>query len=718
MLRTSMMHLCRLSYGLLLATTVAHAAQVDIAGPAGSVAFGALVKALPNGNFVVVDPKGIVSEVGAVHLYSANGSLISTITGAAANDHIGSGGIRVVGNSNFLILSPEWHSGANSNAGAVTWVNGTTGLNGVVSALNSLVGSSNADHVGQALGFVKVLANGNYVVQSRDWDNGGVVDAGAATWGSGNSGVSGVISAANSLIGTTAGDRIGSVTAVGTSNYVVSSSTWDAPGPIVDTGSVTWVDGSSGLPRGAVSTANSLVGGLANNSIGSGVTALSDGNYMVCSPGWDTASLANVGAATWGNGATGTIGTVSPANSLVGTKNNDSVCTFARALGAGNYVVLSSNWGNGAATGAGAATWCAGGGPCIGQVSGGNSIVGTTTDDNVGYVATVLANGNYVLSTPGWGATDVGAVTWASGAGPTSMVVSGLNSLIGTSANDQIGSSFAVALKNGHYVVVSPLWDNGGTVDAGAVTWGNGATGTAGSVSVANSLVGSTTQDRVGGDSFGQVTPLNNGNYVVTSPTWNAGVPGAQRGAVTWVNGSGPFAATVSAANSLVGSTNGDQIGLYGVTALSDSNYIVSSPYWDKSGMADAGAITWVHGGRGLTGAISASNSLVGSVVQEHLGYIGVRDYGDGHYSVLSGEWFNATNFTYEGAITLGDTHFRLKGAITDWNSAEHLGNNSYGSFNQYDYDGVAHRLIMGRPAYNLVTLFTSDQIFAGDNEY
>jgi hypothetical protein len=214
------------------------------------------------------------------------------------------------------------------------------------------------------------------------------------------------------------------------------------------------------------------------------------------------------------------------------------------------------------------------------------------------------------------------------------------------------------------------------------------------------------------------VTALTNGNYVVTTSTWSGGVAGLQRGAVTWVDGSGPTSATVSAANSLVGSSNDDQVGIFGATALSDGNYVVTSPYWDNAGTADAGAITWAHGGRGLSGAISVRNSLVGNVVQEQLGDIGVRDFGDGHYSVLSAEWFNATTSTYEGAVTLGDTRFRLKGHVAAWNSALRLGNNAYGSDNQYDYDGVGHRLLMGRPAYNVVSLFTSDQVFAGDMEW
>jgi len=105
--------------------------------------------------------------------------------------------------------------------------------------------------------------------------------------------------------------------------------------------------------------------------------------------------------------------------------------------------------------------------------------------------------------------------------------------------------------------------------------------GTVGAVSAANSLVGSTAGDTVG--NMG-VTVLNNGNYVVSSQSWNNGVPFSFVGAVTWGNGLGGTVGAVSAANSLVGSTTGDWVGSYqtsnGVTALSNGNYVVNSTHW------------------------------------------------------------------------------------------------------------------------------------------
>jgi hypothetical protein len=111
-------------------------------------------------------------------------------------------------------------------AGAVTWGSGTTGITGVVSATNSLVGSTASDKVGYY--GVTALTNGSYVVNSNGWDNGANANAGAATWGSGTTGITGAVSAANSLVGSTASDQVGSsVTALTNGNYVVQSPLWD-----------------------------------------------------------------------------------------------------------------------------------------------------------------------------------------------------------------------------------------------------------------------------------------------------------------------------------------------------------------------------------------------------------------------------------------------------------------------------------------------------------
>ena len=64
--------------------------------------------------------------------------------------------------------------------------------------------------------------------------------------------------------------------------------------------------------------------------------------------------------------------------------------------------------------------------------------------------------------------------------------------------------------------MLSPYWDNGDKLDAGAATYCNGATGCVEmKVSTSNSLVGTTMNDNVG---YRSVIDLGNGKYVVDSP--------------------------------------------------------------------------------------------------------------------------------------------------------------------------------------------------------
>ena len=217
-------------------------------------------------------------------------------------------------------------------------------------------------------------------------------------------------------------------------------------------------------------------------------------------------------------------------------------------------------------------------------------LTGSTAGDRVGcwlangsscqyFGVTVLSNGNFVVTSLYWhngasagagAAANAGAVTWGSSVTGVSGEVSAANSLVGATANDQVGYDGVTALNNGNYVVASPYWQNGTATHAGAVTWGNGATGVSGVVSAANSLVGSTANDHVG---YFFIMALNNGNYVVVSPDWNNNA-----GAVTWGNGATGVKGVVSVDNSLVGSSASDHVGYYFISALNNGNYVVASP--------------------------------------------------------------------------------------------------------------------------------------------
>ena len=222
-----------------------------------------------------------------------------------------------------------------------------------------------------------------------------------------------------------------------------------------------------------------------------------------------------------------------------------------------------------------------------------------------GWAIVPLASGNVVVTAPydDSGATDAGAVYLFSG--PTGVLISTLK---GSQPDDRVGSYGVTVLTNGNFVVRSPLWDNGAATDAGAVTWGSGTTGVKGVVSAGNSLIGSQTNDGVGSD----VSALTNGNFVVNSPSWDKGAS-TDAGAVTWGNGTLGVMGVVSTANSLVGSGTDDKVGSGYVTALSNGNFVVSSPKWDNGAATNAGAVTWGNGTTGVKGAVSTVNSLVGS---------------------------------------------------------------------------------------------------------
>jgi hypothetical protein len=710
----TILHAVLLSF-LLPAT--AWCERMEIHGPEGSGQFGGAVALLPNGNFVVVnrgyqsDPPG--SAYSAVHLYSPAGTLISTLVGGRPNDDLGSGGILVLKNGNFVVLSPKW-DGPNdrSDVGAATWVNGMTGLSGKVSEENSLVGSRPFDRVG---GQAVELENGHYVVISSTWNHGVVENAGAVTWCNGQTGLTGPVSESNSLVGSSRNDLIGTdgVVPLVNGNYVVISARWNN-GAATNAGAVTWGSGAAGTV-GLVSAANSLVGVSSSDRVGdAGVVGLTNGNYVVASRSWRKGTLGNVGAVTWANGMTGLAGEVSVANSLVGSTAGDEVGVGGvTALSNGNYVVRSWAWRRGAIIRAGAVTWGDGSTGTVGEVSIHNSLVGSTASDFVGGV-TALTNGNYVVWSGLWdnGSTaDVGAVTWCNGMTGRTGEVSTSNSLVGAQASDRVGSGWVTALANGNYVVASPDWNHGPLVDVGAVTWADGATGLVGTVTAGNSMIGSTAMDRVGGASNGSVTALTNGHYVIRSPRWDNGAV-VDAGAVTWCNGVSGSTGVVSVLNSLVGSSALDTVGrgvgasgdFDGVRALSNGNYVVRSPDWNHGALSRAGAITWGNGEGGTTGVVSSANSLIGSHVNDLIGERFLVAEDDGNYVVVSTSVDNG-GLPNRGAVTLGNGSTGSVGPITEVNSV--LGKEEgAGDSLVYAYESRLGMLLVGDPESNLVTLW------------
>lgn len=650
-------------------------AQPELLDPtqASGDQFGGYLLSLPSGNVVVSDSQDDFTALnaGAVHLFNGTtGALISSIRGSSLNDSVGSV-VQRLANGSYVISSAAWDNGAAVDAGAVTVGNGSAGVSGVVSSSNSLVGGSSNNFVGSS---VLVLTNGHFAVFSPDWDNGATADVGAVTWCNGNGTTVGPVSTANSVIGSTPLDRVGfSGGALTNGHFVARSPLWDN-GAVTNAGAVTWMSGL-GPTGGVVSVSNSLVGSSVSDNVGD-ILPLTNGNYVVRSSAWNNGAIADAGAVTWCNGTGGTVGPISASNSIVGGTANDAVGGLIVALVNGNYVVRSSLWDNGAAVDAGAVTWGNGSGGTAGLVSTSNSLVGSTTNDNIGAAGgdiEALSNGNFVVRSPQWdnGATaNVGAITWCSGTGGTVGAISTGNSLVGAANGDALGQNGSVTqLTSGNYVVSFPGFDNGVVSNVGAVRRCAGTFATSGAFAIGNSMLGTSTGDQIGG---GGVVALSNGNYVFSSPFWDNGAQ-SQAGAVTWGNGNGGTVGTVSASNSLVGPTANCQVGSSGVTALTNGNYVVNSPLWDNGALANVGAATWASGNGGTVGAVSTANSLVGGSAGDMVGGVsgtfpGTVALKNGHYAVRSVFWKNGAA-SNAGSVTRGDGSSGTTGTVTSANS-------------------------------------------------
>ncbi|MCX6019994.1 MAG: hypothetical protein NTZ50_16100 [Chloroflexi bacterium] len=590
---------------------------ISIAPPPAGVSgsFASYISRLANGNIVVFDENwgdGVSTNVGAVYLYDgATGALISRLTGSSADDYVGGGDFIELENSNFVVATRMW----NGERGAVTWIDGSVGLSGVVSITNSLVGSTPLDNVGRD---VVPLTNGKYVVTSEYYS--GTVQVGAVTWAP-STGITGFISTANSLIGNAVGIGAPLVYTLTNGNYVVVS---------LSGGSVTWANGATGI-TGVINASNSVMAYLPPAAFGGflqdNVTRLANGNFVVRSESVGVIP----GAFTWMRGDGPTTGTLSVTNSLVISETWGNTAIFP--LKNGDYVVCDTyNLRS-------AAIWGSGTSGVTGTVSDRNALLGPSSVDGYSNICNdeswpgqflSFDDGSYAMLGIVWVGGSDGrherAMTVVQGSNHFTGVVTMTNSLLSDGAKFQrliplTGTAFLLhaVYPDGHPLAGRSVFAR---VDATA-----GLTG-------AFTTTGGLYLDSSG---WPRVMPLDDGNFVIYDGGWNGG-----RGIVHWHDGSGPMVGEINASNSLVGECADQEVG-DAITPLRNGRYVIGSPGWEPCGSAvtDIGAATWMESGP-ATGSVSVTNSIVGNSADDKVGYAYFdTDYWDDQFGVLhnSGDW-------------------------------------------------------------------------------
>ncbi len=642
-----------------------YASRVLIPRPEGSEEFGITADVLPNGNLIVVDPgfdgAGPLVNIGAIYVYRPDGTLLSRLTGSSAGDRVGSTIIRLQGNS-FLVLSPFWGSQGNYGAGigAVTLIDGDVGLNGTVSWANSLTGNQAGDEIGSG-GSVK-LPNGNILLKSPTWRS-GAAEAGAVTFLSADmTALVGRVSAENSLVGSQNGDLYDSrITVLLDGDFVVTSSTWDS-GATHDVGAVTWGSGTHGI-RGEVGPTLSLVGSSTGDFGNTTITSLFDGDYLVRSRNWTHGTLERVGAVTVASGDGSTVGVVNTNNSLIGAVQSGQLGSQLAFSVNGFFVVLGAIEQTAGQDPIQAAAFFGPGRTPKGVLSSANALVLGQGNVVSNLSIQVSSSGSAALMMPANG----GALLvmpdpsqWH-GTIPQHLLLSG--------ANHGDFSAARMRLMDGNRLWIStPFWDRGAIIDAGAFAILDLGLPPPPEFSVANSILGSTSGDSVGSGGVWE----HAGSLYVASPLWDRGLA-ENAGALTPLPNSLPVVGPVSEMNSLVGTSANDAVGTNPPINLGDGRIALGTRTWTNGGAARAGAVTIIDPDQALIGPITASNSLVGSSVDDQIST--VRSLGNGDLVVISPDW-DRGSVTNAGAVTLIRGPTGLTGHINESNSyvGSHIG--------------------------------------------
>ncbi len=445
------------------------------------------ILALPNGNFLIVsslDDVGGVVDAGSVILASSAGLVISTVSGDQFEDFIGSEGVTLLSNGNFVIRSRFDDVMSIVDSGSVKLVDVMTGTE--IQTLSSDSANDNFANAG-----VFALPNGNFLISSSFDDISGIDNVGSVKLVNGSTGA---------VISTTQGDQlednlgIRGIAVLANGNFVISS--WvDDNGGVVNAGSVKLVNGATGI------TIASIVGDDNQDSFGTEPAfVLSNGNFVITSPTDDVGGFIDTGSVKIVNGATGAI-----LNSIVGDQDSDllGLNGILDGLSAGStngsFAIFSEFDDNGLVSNAGSIK--------IIDKDTNNLIFntqGTVANARLGSGKNfILSNKNFVLysSVSNNGSIlNAGHVTLYNGSNGSQIA-----SYKGDQGNDYLGSDGVIALSNGNIVVSSSQDGFGAVLNAGSVKLIRGTTG-----ALIKQFKGNNSDDRI---SIGGTKIFTNGDF-------------------------------------------------------------------------------------------------------------------------------------------------------------------------------------------------------------
>ena len=378
-------------------------------------------------------------------------------------------------------------------------------------------------------------------------------------------------------VGDQADDYFGwsDIDALPNSNLAIASGHDNIDGSHDNAGSIMLIDGATGAQIGTT-----LFGDSTDDFLGgeeSTIFVLSNNNFVVVSEDNNNGSpsVDDVGSVSLIDGATGAL-----IETYYGDLTDESLGSGEiEQLTNGNFVIASPYDGLGA------------GGNDEGSVKLINGTtgaviathVGDQADDKLGWSdVDPLPNGGYAVAskydTAGGSVDDIGSVMTFGADG----VMKGTK-LVGVYADDKLGRALVVST-NGNYLVKSQSVDNGTTtVDAGSIMLIDHTTG----LQIGNTIFGDNANDQLG---EGKIFPLNNGNFLVFSPSDDVGA--TDNGSMMLISGTTGLEIGAKLAG---GSTDDFEVsGNYGAetTSVGDfipSFYVVFAEDWDQPGKADAG---------------------------------------------------------------------------------------------------------------------------------